>query len=140
MTETLSLDEVLCVPLFSFNFISARRLAQRSKCCLIFSPESCFVKDLLTRKKIGMANVRQGLYHLLQEVSPPALIEYLPVFANKTTILASVITKSKDFDLWHYRLGHPSDSRISLLSLDHVCIPTSTKKPCSICPLAKYVA
>ena len=45
--------------------------------------------------------------------------------------------KQPSHDIWHYRLGHPSTSRISLL---HACIPKISCKPenvCLICPMEK---
>ena len=44
LTKTLILHNVLCVPSFSFNLISARKLAYTLKCCLIFLSEK-FVTD-----------------------------------------------------------------------------------------------
>ncbi|XP_057976036.1 uncharacterized protein LOC131163461 [Malania oleifera] len=47
-TKDLILHNVLCVPSFSFNLISARKLAHTLKCCLIFLSKNCFIQDLLT--------------------------------------------------------------------------------------------
>lgn len=87
ITETLVLEDVLCVPSFSFNLILARKLTQTSKCCLIFSPQSCFEQDLSTWKTTRMGEVRQVLYHLLQRnVSPTTLDEALSSLRNKSNI------------------------------------------------------
>ena len=43
LSETLVLQNVLCVPSFTFNLISAKKLALHSSCCLIFFSHSCFV-------------------------------------------------------------------------------------------------
>lgn len=39
--------------------------------------------------------------------------------------------------MWHFRLGHPSDSRLYLADLHHEFGAKGTRIPCSICPLAK---
>ncbi|XP_057981102.1 uncharacterized protein LOC131166525 [Malania oleifera] len=71
-TKDLILHNVLCVPSFSFNLISARKLAHTLKCCLIFLSKKCFIQDLLTWRTTGMGEVKNGLYHLLQNEVPPA--------------------------------------------------------------------
>lgn len=48
LNERLILNSVLCVPSFNFNLISARKLAEDVKCCLIFSQEHCIIQDLMT--------------------------------------------------------------------------------------------
>lgn len=41
ISQDLILNNVLCIPTFSFNLLSARRLAKDSQFCLIFSSEMC---------------------------------------------------------------------------------------------------
>ncbi|XP_022853917.1 uncharacterized protein LOC111375346 [Olea europaea var. sylvestris] len=87
VTKSLVLRDVLCVPSFSFNLISVRKLTQ----------------DPLTWKTTGMGELKFGLYHMLQTtVSPTALQQSLTHLAASPPISATVINPSKDFDIWHY--------------------------------------
>lgn len=52
LTRKLKLNNVLCVPSFSFNLVSARKLSQDLHCCLIFVPNISFMQDLLTWQTI----------------------------------------------------------------------------------------
>lgn len=43
LTDTLILHNVSCVPFFSFNLLSARKLTEQLNCCFIFLPQLCFI-------------------------------------------------------------------------------------------------
>lgn len=43
LTNTITLHNVLCVPSFSFNFLSGRKLTEQLNCCVIFLPQLCFI-------------------------------------------------------------------------------------------------
>ncbi|XP_022874262.1 uncharacterized protein LOC111393094 [Olea europaea var. sylvestris] len=118
ITENLFLRDVLCVPSFSFNLISASKLAQGSNCCLIVSSNLCYVQDLTTWKTISLGKVSKGLYHLVpREVSPTILDQNMPRLVNKAALSVSANDSQENFDLWHFRLGHLSDSRMDLTDL-----------------------
>lgn len=136
ITEELLLHDVLCVPTFTFNLISARKLTQTSNYRFIFSSDSCYMHDLSTWKMIGLGEVRYGLYHLERnKLSSTSLIQDSPESANKTVMS---VTKNRDkYDIWHFRLGHLSDPRPHLTNFHQTSSSKNTKKPCWICPLAK---
>ena len=46
VSPTLFLDNVLCIPSFSFNLISISKLTQSSSCCCIFLSQFCLIQDL----------------------------------------------------------------------------------------------
>ena len=50
----LLLDNVLCIPSFSFNLIFISKLTQDSSCCCIFLSHYCFIQDLQLWKMIGL--------------------------------------------------------------------------------------
>lgn len=50
---------------------------------------------------------------------------------------AFMVSSTSSFDLWHWRLGHPSHERIKSLATDFDFISCSNKCLCHICPLAK---
>lgn len=68
-----------------------------------------------------------------KQVSPSSLVQSLPILANKSVLSTSIVDSQEDFDLWHFRLGHPSDSRLFLTDLK----TKHFKKPCPIYTLAK---
>ncbi|XP_068475074.1 uncharacterized protein [Phaseolus vulgaris] len=56
------LTNVLYVPEFTFNLISASKLASNLNCHLIFSSKNCVIQDNLTKDKIGTVEAKNGLY------------------------------------------------------------------------------
>lgn len=56
---------------------------------------------------------------------------------GKTTINSAAAEISPCFDLWHYRLGHLSPSRLKLIFAPLLPATCQQSQPCSICPLAK---
>ena len=45
-SSTLILENVLCIPTFSFNLIFISKLTQSPTCCCIFLSHYCFIQDL----------------------------------------------------------------------------------------------
>jgi hypothetical protein len=58
---------------------------------------------------IGVGRENDGLFHLLDNLVLPSFIS--PVISTH-----SLSVKQVSSDVWHFRLGHLSDSRIKLLS------------------------
>lgn len=87
-----------------------------------------------------MGDVIQGLYHLQQaDVSPSILTEKFSFLNKPVYILAAITQALENFHLWHYRLGHPSHSRLQFIN-DPVVIKSSSHingTICTICPLSK---
>jgi hypothetical protein len=112
-SDSLILTNVLCVPSFSFNLISASKLIKSTLCCLIFIPKFCFVQNLTSWETIGVGEENDGLFYLVRSESVP--------------LVSSVVSiKNVTSDIWHYRLGHLSSSRLSLLHNSVPNISTST--------------
>ncbi|XP_068477383.1 uncharacterized protein [Phaseolus vulgaris] len=61
-TNKLYLLDVLYIPQFTCNLISASKLSLHLKCNLIFSPPHCLIQDNLSKEHIGLANAKAGLY------------------------------------------------------------------------------
>lgn len=86
------------------------------------------------KKMIGIAFEKQGLYHLSQ-VSSKANSHNSSQFTSKPcTTLVNTQTQSH---LWHYRLGHISNSKIPFLRQIDSSITSNCFNVCEICPLAK---
>ena len=69
ISHTLILTNVLCVPAFSFNLISITKLTDSMPCCVLFFSHFCFIQDLISWKRIGLAKRKHGLY-ILQVTAP----------------------------------------------------------------------
>jgi hypothetical protein len=84
---------------------------------------------------IRVAKEEAGFFYLLSEneVSSNAS-EYVPSF-HKHVSFNSI--KEPSYDMWHYRLGHPSNSRIRLIQSIVPAISCKQSEICPICPLAK---
>jgi hypothetical protein len=133
LSENLTLTEVLCVPSFTFNLISASKLIKTLRCCLIFLAGYCFIQNLYHWRTIGVGEEQAGLFYLLQDDKVSAT-RSIPSFEQH---IAFNSIKKPSLDVWHYRLGHPSISRIKLLH-EHVSeISCNSESVCPICPLAK---
>ena len=126
LSSTLVLDNVLCIPSFSFNLISISKLTQHPSCCCIFLSQYCFIQDLQHWKMIGLGRNQGGLYTLqsslpdsLPSCVSNALSKLSPSFPTVTatvTALNSCDVNSVDTtSLWHCRLGHPSAKIFDLL-------------------------
>lgn len=63
LSSSLTLDNALLVPHFSFNLLSISKLTEDLNCAAIFFPSFCVFQDLSTKKLIGKGEVRNGLYH-----------------------------------------------------------------------------
>ena len=88
VSPTLLLENVLCIPSFSFNLISISKLTQSSSCCCIFLSQFCLIQDLQLWKMIGLGKKQGGLYTLqsLSIASLPAsvsdVLAKLPRFSS----------------------------------------------------------
>ena len=116
-TSQFRLENVLCVPSFYLNLISVSKLVRDSFYVTIFLRQVCFVQDLRSGKMIGTGTEKEGLY-------------CLDIYQEATCSMARTQTSN----LWHERLGHPSNRVFSLFPFSKSnCAPNN----CLICPLAK---
>nr|DAD40346.1 TPA_asm: hypothetical protein HUJ06_014669 [Nelumbo nucifera] len=125
------LHNVLYIPHFSFNLISTSKLTDSYPYCLIFQRNLCILQDHQRWKMIGLAKKVNGLYRLV-----------LPSVSCNSSITCNYISipfcnKPNATDIWHFRMGHLSNTRLKLLrELDHfISLPSSDY--CSICHYAK---
>jgi len=121
ISDSLLLTNVLCVSSFTFNLVSASKLLKNIHCCLIFIHKFCFVTSWET---IGVGEEKHGLFYLVQTD-----------FVSSVSSAFSISNVSKD--IWHYRLGHSSSSRLNLIHASVPDISINSKHICTICPLAK---
>ncbi|WVZ08792.1 hypothetical protein V8G54_022138, partial [Vigna mungo] len=122
------IHDVLLVPNFIFNLLSLPKLLTTTPCHIIFSNEFsnilCQIQDINTLRMIGSANLKEELFHLRigKERSPST---------NNTT------TTINNSNLWHFRLGNLSCSRLNVLNQQFPFISKDSHEICDICHLAK---
>ncbi|PKI60765.1 hypothetical protein CRG98_018848 [Punica granatum] len=100
-TGPLVLSDVLLVPKFNCNLISASQLSRDLDCCIILYTDYCLIHARITRRTIGVGELQGGVYYL-RRVG-------IKEQANR-------VISDETSDLWHMRLGHPS-RRIKLNGL-----------------------
>jgi hypothetical protein len=144
LSEHLVLTNVLCMPSFSFNLISTSQLIKNINCCLIFIAGFYFIQNWHTWRTIGIGREQGGLFHLLQlskasttsdSLSAPAINS--AYVSDSVKALVSSTVKTVPADVWHFRLGYLSQSRMSLLHDFISSIPCKSTTVCTICPLAR---
>jgi Flp pilus assembly protein protease CpaA len=64
ISNDLILTDVLCIPSFSFNLLSASKLTKSLCCCLIFFASFCFIQNMFTWSTIGLGKEKDGLFYL----------------------------------------------------------------------------
>ena len=97
ITNKIALNDVLCIPSFSFNLISVKRLNENLTCCLVFINDLCFIQDLFTWTTNGIAEVRSGFYHLIPKaVSLLALTDLLSCLSPNFPSVAISVKSSID--------------------------------------------
>jgi len=97
--------DVLYVPQFKLNLISASKLSLQLKCTLTFNFTHCIIQDHQSHeKKIGIVKAIDGLY-LFNAFSVPS-------HTTPQINIPSINCNIKDTHLWHYRMGYPSHERL----------------------------
>lgn len=93
-------------------------------CSLLFLHKHYFIQDLHKWKMIGLDEQSYGLYYLLST----------SVQSAQPQVLYAAHANS---GIWHLRLRHPSQSRLSILNKTHPEIMSCTDFQYNVCPLAK---
>lgn len=109
--ENLWLYNILSIPEFTFNIISIPHLVSTLNCKITFYQSYCQIQDTPSLKMIGHNDLYKGLYHLKGPDNTPAASLF-----SINTALISVNSMKPATDVWHLRLGHPSNK-----VLVHVC-------------------
>jgi hypothetical protein len=131
ISPIFTLKEVLYVPDFNINLISVSNLCHNAHCLVKFADTSCFIQEQKSLRMIGSAERKDGLYYLTQTVSPSSHQHILQsVSANNVSLPASA--------LWHFRLGHLSNSRIDALQSHFPFIFHDSSAVCDVCHFAKH--
>jgi len=65
LTPNITLLNVLFLPNFSLNLIYVFKLCHHSNCIVFFFGSQCLIQDSMSKRMIGMAKQKDGLYKLL---------------------------------------------------------------------------
>ncbi|CAJ2642469.1 unnamed protein product [Trifolium pratense] len=127
-SPTFAITDVLCVPNFSINLLAVSKLCSSSNYIVNFYGTHCEIQDKKCLKMIGSADEHDGLYHLnlTDKVAHVASIDG----SNHTSIPKSA--------LWHFRLGHPSHSRLVSLRNKFPYVTDDHNGICDICHFARF--
>lgn len=98
--EEFSLKNVLFVPDLQCNLISVSQLIAESDLVMQIANKGCVIQDRITRNLTGAGELRNGLYF----------------FRRLTFYSAFKMNKEGAEDVWHQRLGHPSNTVFDLFS------------------------
>lgn len=102
--DILCFTDVLCVPSFNANLLSVSRLTTSLNYCVLVFPTFCYVQDLRTKKMIGLGKKHGNLHYFDQQRLASQLY-----FSSTYRVFTS-------HNLWHLRLGHPSNANLRSLS------------------------
>ena len=120
LNDQLVLSDVLYVPSLNCNLISIAQLIEDLCCTVTFTRKLCVIQDHTTTTLIGSGEHRRGVYFYKKR--PTTKIQ-----ANHATTP----------DLWHRRMGHPSNQALSKLSSTISDISGNKKDLCDVCLRAK---
>ncbi|KAK1418428.1 hypothetical protein QVD17_27572 [Tagetes erecta] len=119
--DKLILTDVFVVPEYCANLISVYKLARDNKLRVVFDESKCLLQDLRTRRTLVTGNQVEGLYMC------GSLLENIKVCNSSYSGL----------NLWHSRLGHPSDKALAVLKNNLGIKINSELIPCEVCHRAK---
>lgn len=156
--KILSIRQLLHVPSITKNLLSVSQFAKDNAVFFEFFPNSCYVRDQVTRKILMQGRLEGGLYVF----DPPSFLHSTSsnihsrsssrsALSCSSTIkepLSSVDTCSIEsldsttqsyptspsvFSLWHNRLGHPAQAIVRFV-MKSCSIPHSNKVDSVFCP------
>jgi len=128
--SSFKLDSVLLVPQLTQNLLSVHRLCLDNNCWLIFDASCFWIQDKATRRILYRGLCSNGLYPI-HASSSSSFTQPSPAQAFLGQLVQS--------NLWHHRLGHPTNSVVSLmLNKAHIPVPkTSSPIMCHPCLAGK---
>ena len=131
LSDNLHLHNVLFVPKFHANLLSIPQLLKTSQCYAVFDANFCFFVQNNTKRTIGTAKLRHGLYMISFPVTESASLV-------QNSICNFNSTDTSDSLLWHIRLGHISFDRHKCMAAQFPFINFHNNKfPCDTCHFAK---
>ncbi|KAF5822598.1 putative RNA-directed DNA polymerase [Helianthus annuus] len=122
LINNVIIKDVFYVPGYSVNLLSVHKLAKDNKIAVLFNENNCMLQDLRSKKILVIGRQENGLYFVGRNGN----------FANLC------FNSSVKSDLWHSRLGHPSDQVLAVLK-DSLDVKIVEHNPCEVCHRSKQV-
>ncbi|KAK1420482.1 hypothetical protein QVD17_22111 [Tagetes erecta] len=126
LSKDIILKGVMVIPNYCVNLISVNKMAKENKLYSFFTDSHCYIQDPLRQKLVMIGREVSGLYTFVPE--------------NKGTFkefMSNIVSCSSSTDLWHSRLGHPSDEVLNVLKNDLFLNKNVNTKPCEVCHKSK---
>jgi len=123
------LKSVLYVPKLTYNLLSVSKLTKDMNCVVTFFSSHCEFQDRSSRKMIGIAEKKYGLYYF-SGVRDSSRVK------SQNKMSMSVVSNS-DIMLWHQRLGHPCFSYMKVLYPNLFVNKENFSFQCEHCVLSK---
>ena len=154
ISTRLTLKDVLYIPDFKYNLLSISALTHNSTISVLFSSLACFIfpdnpfnllQEHIPGCMIGKGRLQNNIYVLdTPALSSPVLSTLHSASLESFQILSQhhsqdyVISQASS-EIWHQRLGHPSHTKIDILSklLKLSNVKNNHSDLCKICPLTK---
>nr|GEW18890.1 ribonuclease H-like domain-containing protein [Tanacetum cinerariifolium] len=126
-TENVVLFDVLIIPEYTVNLLSVNKMIKDSKYFVGFDESKCYIQDLKLGKIVGTGSESVGLCMFYYDHNGKT-------FAGMSNSgIVSYVFK----ELWHCRLGHPTDQVLSVLSGKIGYKNGDHTSACDICHKAK---
>uniref|UniRef100_A0A803Q551 Retrovirus-related Pol polyprotein from transposon TNT 1-94-like beta-barrel domain-containing protein n=1 Tax=Cannabis sativa TaxID=3483 RepID=A0A803Q551_CANSA len=134
-SQSLTLNNLLYVPLITKNLMSVSQFATDNNVSFEFFLNSCYVKDLATKKILLVGRLDNGLYKFdslpLQSLCQQLALTHQNNGSSVSYCIPACNTHSlhvhsAQFSLWHNKLGHPT-ARIVQSALQYCNITISNK-------------
>ncbi|GJY20493.1 ribonuclease H-like domain-containing protein [Tanacetum coccineum] len=129
LSANIVLYDVLVVPEYGVSLLSVHKLIKDSKLFVGFDEHTCYIQDLNLIKIVGIGNEFGGLYMFDEDKNGK----------SKCGMSDYVFVCHVSKDLWHCRLGYPSDQVLSILSKNIGLNYDKHVSPCDICHKAKQI-
>ncbi|KAI3830073.1 hypothetical protein L1987_04206 [Smallanthus sonchifolius] len=121
LNENVTLFDVFVVPGYKVNLLSIHKLAKDNKLLVAFDEHSCYIQDSQSKKIMVTGSQSDGLYFVGHESAP------IKVCFNSIS----------GVNLWHTRLGHPSNQVLNVLQQSLGITFPKESIPCDVCHKAK---
>ncbi|KAL2932887.1 Retrovirus-related Pol polyprotein from transposon RE1 [Bienertia sinuspersici] len=148
----MTLSNVMYVPSFRHNLLSAKKLAQESGCKLVFHSNYCIIQDENSSNVKGIGKADRGLYCLINEPVPTIVKDLKHALeatdSGKQRMCGAASTcvqvpkrvdknQMRATTLWHLRLGHAPLNRIEKIQ-GLKGFDKAKGEECITCPEAKF--
>ncbi|KAJ0834657.1 putative RNA-directed DNA polymerase [Helianthus annuus] len=122
LINNVVLKDVFYVPEYSVNLLSVHKLAKDNAITILFNENNCMLQDLQSKKILMIGRQDNGLYFVGRD-------------SNSVNMCFNSVDKS---NLWHSRLGHPSDQVLAILK-DRLGVCSVEHGLCEVCHRSKQV-